>query len=130
MLAGARTDRLSTSPHRSPPGRYGADRSPLTTALTTNLLGALTTTNKTPTTASTTHHLGAFGQTGNLERRVQGLDAEPANVPGQRRQITFASPPRSLNRPLHQGCYAAYVVQLIYNLMPFNFSGLTTAKID
>jgi hypothetical protein len=25
-----------------------------------------------------------------------------ANVPGQRRQITFASPPRSLNRPLHQ----------------------------
>ncbi|MBW4618913.1 MAG: hypothetical protein KME17_06085 [Cyanosarcina radialis HA8281-LM2] len=24
-----------------------------------------------------------------------------SNVPGQRRQITFASPPRSLNRPLH-----------------------------
>jgi hypothetical protein len=33
----------------------------------------------------------------------------PANVPGQRRQITYASSPISLNRPLHQGCYAAFL---------------------
>ena len=38
---------------------------------------------------------------------TQKCGAALYNVPGQRRQITFASPSRSLNRPLLQGCYAA-----------------------
>ncbi|NJL40515.1 MAG: hypothetical protein HC899_30055 [Leptolyngbyaceae cyanobacterium SM1_4_3] len=29
------------------------------------------------------------------------------NVPLQRRLVTFASPPRSFNRPLQGGCYTA-----------------------
>jgi len=72
-LAGARTDNLSTTETRA------FHRQPLTDALTDNLLGTLATTDRTETTASTGNFLGAFGLTDNLERRVQGLDAEPAN---------------------------------------------------
>jgi hypothetical protein len=30
-----------------------------------------------------------------------------SNVPAERLQVTFATPPRSLNSPLQPGCYAA-----------------------
>ncbi len=79
MLAGARTDRPSIAPHRSPPEYFRNYRSPLAIALTTNFLGAFVTTDNPQTTASTDHFLGAFGPTDNLEGQVQSLDAEPAN---------------------------------------------------
>ncbi|MFM7545048.1 MAG: hypothetical protein ACKO3I_00820 [Synechococcales cyanobacterium] len=44
-----------------------------------NLLGTFAITDNTQITASTDRLLGAFGLTDNLEKRVQGLDAEPAN---------------------------------------------------
>ena len=86
---------------------WGEGRSPLTTALTDNLLGDRATTDRTETAASTDNFLGAFGLTDRAEGRVQGLNAEPANVPAERLQVAFASPPRSLFSPLQPGCYAA-----------------------
>ncbi len=89
MLAGARPDRPSTTPHRSPPECFRNYRLPLTTALTDNILGAFAATDNPQTTASTDHFLGAFGQTGNPEELVQRPDAEPANDPNHPPQITL-----------------------------------------
>ena len=62
-----------------------------TIALTNNLLGAVALTTKTPTTAPTDPFLGACRCTDNLEARVQGLAAEPANDSGQRLPTTSAT---------------------------------------
>ncbi|PZV06534.1 MAG: hypothetical protein DCF22_23640, partial [Leptolyngbya sp.] len=41
--------------------------------------------------------MGIFGLTDNLKGQVQGLDAEPANVPAERQQITYASQTKLFN---------------------------------
>jgi hypothetical protein len=46
--------------------------------------------------------LSAFGRNRRLTGQVANLDAEPANDQDKRRQITFATSPISLNRPLHR----------------------------
>ena len=67
LLAERRTDRSpSTTPHRSPPERLAL-------------------------TASTDNFLGGFGLTDHLEKRVQGLDAEPANSYNHQTPATFAT---------------------------------------
>ncbi|MCL6436470.1 MAG: hypothetical protein K6T90_20130, partial [Leptolyngbyaceae cyanobacterium HOT.MB2.61] len=76
------------------------------------------------TTASTDHFLGAFGLTDNLEGRVQGLAAEPANGEAQRRLVTFASPPRSLDRPLQRS-----VGLLLHITIPANFAKTALAVL-
>jgi hypothetical protein len=88
LLAGMCIDRPSTSPPRSPPGCFRDERSPLATARTDSFLGVLALPNKTETTASLDHFLGAFGLTNNLEKRVQGLGAEPANDQVERQHWT------------------------------------------
>jgi hypothetical protein len=104
LLAGMCIDRPSTSPHRSPPGCFRDERSPLTTALTDKLLSAFPLPNKTETTASLDRFLGAFGLTNNPEKRVQGLGAEPANDSRQRLPESLHPTQAVLVNPLHANC--------------------------
>ncbi len=91
-------------PHPLFPGRFRNHRSPLATALTTKLLGAFATPNKTETTVLTTNLLGVFGQTGNPEAPVQGLDAEPANGAHHPPQTTFDTHELPLSGRVHGRC--------------------------
>lgn len=51
------------------------------------------------------------------------------NIPLQRRREILLLR-RDRYHPPPETCYAVYGIQRVYNLTPFNFSGLTTAKID
>ncbi|NJO50160.1 MAG: hypothetical protein HC840_12785 [Leptolyngbyaceae cyanobacterium RM2_2_4] len=89
------------APSTQPPTPY---RTPSTNASSDRPLSALRHHRQSQTTATTDNLLGAFGLTDNLQERVQDLNAEPANVPGQRRQVTFASPQGAFVRPLRGDC--------------------------
>jgi hypothetical protein len=52
--------------------------------------------------------LNVFAPTDNLQGRVQGLDAEPANGEVVRRQITSNSAPAAFVRPLQRVVYAQH----------------------
>ncbi|UIE40216.1 hypothetical protein [Leptodesmis sichuanensis] len=104
MLAQRRTDRPSTTPHPQSPGRFWDARSPLAMALTETLLGAFAITANPQTTALPDKLLGGFGLTDPAEARVQGLDAELANVAVQRLQINLAPLQPELTNPLQQRC--------------------------
>jgi len=96
------------APHLSPPECSRTHRSSLADALTDNILGALAMTDKTSTTAATDHLLGPFGLINNLEKQVQGLDAEPANVRDHRTQVAFDQQPNR-NVPVQRGCWAVFL---------------------
>lgn len=66
---------MPNSPITSPPEYFGLDRSPLTTALIDNLLGAFAITDNAQTTASTNNFLGAFGLTANTKEQVHRANA-------------------------------------------------------
>ncbi|NJL40508.1 MAG: hypothetical protein HC899_30015 [Leptolyngbyaceae cyanobacterium SM1_4_3] len=103
------------APSTQPPTPY---RTPSTNASSDRPLSALRHHRQSQTTATTDNLLGAFGLTDNLQERVQDLNAEPANGEAQRRQITFASPPRSLFRPLQRS------VRLLATSPIYDFSNI------
>jgi hypothetical protein len=94
---------------RSPPLTHSPapGRSPRAPARTDSFLGVLAPINETETTASLDHFPDAFGLTNNLEKRVQGLDAEPANGSVERLLVTFVSSLGSLVNPLQPNCSTA-----------------------
>jgi hypothetical protein len=98
---------MPNSPITSPPKYFGLDRSPLATAFTDKLLGAFAITDNPQTTASTDYFLGAFGLTDNLERRVQRLDAEPANGEVQRLSINLNARQHEDQQSVATQCWGA-----------------------